>query len=392
MSANGSAARATCHVLAGLRVVDLGIITAGASTSAMLADLGAEVIKVEGPAYTDPFRKWFGEANTPNWWNESPQFIATNRNKKGICLDLKSPRGRELFLSLVADSDIVVENFRAGVLARLGIDYPVLAAANPRVILASISSQGATGPSAANVSFGSTLEASSGMSYLMRYPGGTPHITGRALNYPDQVVSLFAVGAILAAVVKRERTGDGAHLDLSQRELTTFLIGEATLHDSAGGGAAAGADEAGPFEGIFAAADGRGIAVTIPVHAAGTVSSFLSRQGARSSLAEWIAATSAAEVVARLRALGVAAEVIVTGKTAHDDALLPRNAFGKDRNGVSVKGFPIRMNGTDIGPATPAPALGEHNREVALERLGLAAAEYAALESAGIFATRPAKA
>jgi crotonobetainyl-CoA:carnitine CoA-transferase CaiB-like acyl-CoA transferase len=381
-------------VLAGLRVLDLGIITAGASTSAMLADLGAEVIKIEGPTYVDPFRNWFGEANTPNWWNESPQFIATNRNKRGICLDLKSARGRELFLALVADSDIIVENFRAGVLARLDIAYDAMAAVNKRIIVASISSQGANGPGAHNVSFGSTLEASSGMSWLTRYTGGRPHISGRALNYPDQVVSLFAAGAILAAVIHRNRTGEGAHLDLSQRELTSFLVGEAILGYDASASATAPSNpvESGiDYQGIFTAADDSHVAVTIPAHAAQRVSALLDNAPEKPALDEWIRARPVSQIVAELRALGVAAEAIVSGKDRGESALPTRNAFAFDLNGISVKGLPIRMGNDDVGRLSPAPALGQHNREIALERLGLSPDEYAALVEAGIFASRPAK-
>src|SRR5689334_9621182 len=100
--------------LRGVRVLDLGIVTAGASTSAILADLGAEVIKVEGPSYTDPFREWTGIVEGTEWWNDSPQFQATNRNKRSVCLELKSPRGRELLLRLAAGCDVVLENFRVG--------------------------------------------------------------------------------------------------------------------------------------------------------------------------------------------------------------------------------------------------------------------------------------
>ena len=105
--------------LAGCRVVDLGIITAGASTSAMLADLGADVIKVEASAYIDPFRMWDKGLGAEDWWNKSRFFDFTNRNKRGLALDLKKPKGKELFLDLVANADVIVENFRRGVLERL---------------------------------------------------------------------------------------------------------------------------------------------------------------------------------------------------------------------------------------------------------------------------------
>lgn len=376
------------ELLKTLRVVDLGIITAGASTSAMLADLGADVIKIEGPSYFDPFRNWFGEANTPNWWNESPQFLATNRNKKSICLDLKSPRGHELFMKLVEGADIVIENFRAGVLARLGIDYDTLAGANPSIILASISSQGATGPSAHAVSFGSTLEASSGMSYLTRYTDGAPQISGRALNYPDQVVSLFALGAILAAVAQRKRTGKGAYLDLSQRELTTFLVGEATLGRN-GAAAPSTPIEAGTDpQGIFTASDGRRIAVTVPRRLAYAVMAKIA--SSHPSIAAWVAARTADDALAHLRAMGAAAEPVASGKDRGSDALCAGNAFAKDGNGRSVKGLPIRIGGQDLEAPSPAPSLGEHNKAVA-EALGVDDTEYAALVASKVFATRPDK-
>jgi benzylsuccinate CoA-transferase BbsF subunit len=377
------------EILKAVRVLDLGIITAGASTSAMLADLGADVIKIEGPSYFDPFRNWFGEANTPNWWNESPQFLATNRNKKSLCLDLKSPRGHELFMSLVKDADIVVENFRAGVLARLGIEYETLARANPSIILASISSQGATGPSAHAVSFGSTLEASSGMSYLTRYTDGAPQISGRALNYPDQVVSLFALGAILAAVAHRKRTGKGAYLDLSQRELTTFLVGEATLWRDGSAEPSNPIETGNDPQGIFAASDGRRIAVTVPRRIAGTVMAKI--DSSHSSIAAWMAARTSQEALSQLRAMGAAAEPVASGKDRGSDALAVGNAFAKDANGRSVKGLPIRIGGRDLPPPSPAPSLGEHNKPVA-EALGVGDTEYAALVAANVFATRPDKA
>jgi benzylsuccinate CoA-transferase BbsF subunit len=377
------------EVLKSLRVLDLGIITAGASTSAMLADLGADVVKIEGPSYFDPFRNWFGEANTPNWWNESPQFLATNRNKKSICLDLKSPRGHELFLALVKEADIVVENFRAGVLTRLGIDYDVLARANPAIILASISSQGATGPSAHAVSFGSTLEASSGMSYLTRYTDGAPQISGRALNYPDQVVALFAVGAILAAIARRRRTGKGAYLDLSQRELTTFLVGEATLCRYGSATPPNPIETCNDPQGLFATSDGRRIAVTIPRRVVDALTAKIA--SSYSSIDAWVAARTSAEALAELRAMGAAAEPIASGKDRGSDALAAGNAFAKDGNGRSVKGLPIRIGGHDLAPPSPAPSLGEHNRSVA-EALGVGEEEYAALVAANVFATRPDKA
>ena len=201
--------------LAGFRVLDLGIITAGAGVSALLADMGAEVLKIEADSYPDPFRAWAGDA-------VSPFFKGNNRNKKGIALDLKSEAGKASFLELVKTADVVVENFRRGVLDRLGFEYETLRHVNPDIILASISGQGLTGPGSGNSSYGSTLEASSGFSASVCYEGGAPYITGRNVNYPDQTVVIYAASVIAAAL---SQTNRGMNLDICQRDVAVFLSG-----------------------------------------------------------------------------------------------------------------------------------------------------------------------
>jgi crotonobetainyl-CoA:carnitine CoA-transferase CaiB-like acyl-CoA transferase len=386
----------TYTALQGVRVLDLGIITAGASTSAILADLGAEVIKVEGPSYTDPFREWTGINEKSEWWNESPQFQATNRNKNSVCLDLKSDAGRALFMKLVARSDLVLENFRSGVLARLKIDFERLIEVNPKIILASISSQGQTGPEGAKSSFGSTLEASSGMSMLMRYVDGRPQITGKGLNYPDQVASLFSASAILAALVERKRTGKGIALDLSQRELTSFLIGEALVAASA-----TPAPQPHPtgapahLEGVFEAGDGQWIAVTMMQARKEIVQPLegFAEPLTQAGLARWIAARSAGDAARDLRAAGAACEVVWTARNFDDPAPIPlRTAFAIDTEGRQVKGLPVRLDGQNFGAYKAAPKLGRDNESVAREIMALSADEYAQYVASGIFSDRPDKA
>jgi crotonobetainyl-CoA:carnitine CoA-transferase CaiB-like acyl-CoA transferase len=209
--------------LAGIRVLDLGMITAGASSSALLADFGADVMKVESGSAIDLFRTWDGREGGTGWWNRSRFFRFTNRNKRGLGLDLKSADGRALFLRLVARSDVVLENFRRGVLERLNLTFADLLQANPRIILASITSQGEAGPDRTAPSYGSTLDATSGLSSISGTPDGMPVISGVALNYPDQIVSIFAAGMVVAAVLERNRTGQGVQLDIPQRELASFL-------------------------------------------------------------------------------------------------------------------------------------------------------------------------
>ena len=118
----------TARPLAGLRVLDFGLLTAGANTSAMLADLGADVLKIESGAYLDPFRVVGKMDNDEGWWNRSPQFRFTNRNKRGLAIDLKHKDGQRLIRELAAHCDVVVENFRRGVLDRAGLGYKDLSA------------------------------------------------------------------------------------------------------------------------------------------------------------------------------------------------------------------------------------------------------------------------
>ena len=222
------------QALKGIRVADLTIITAGACATQMLADLGAEVIKVESGIYPDPFRYWAGPTGAdgeapPDPWNWAPTFNMVNRNKQGVCLDLKHPRGRETFLKLVEVSDIVTENFRQGVMERLGIGYETLHEVNPKIIMLSLGSQGSTGPESRYGSYGSTLDALSGLMGITGYTGSHPIWSSGEVNYPDQVASIFGAGILLAAIRHRNRTGQGTYIDLSQREMMTTMIGEHIL-------------------------------------------------------------------------------------------------------------------------------------------------------------------
>ena len=380
--------------LDGLRVVDLGIITAGASTSAILADLGAEVIKVEGPGYIDPFRRWAGSGDEEGWWDQSPYYRFTNRNKRSLCVDLKSDEGRRLLLDLVAISDVVVENFRVGALDRLGLGFSTLVEANPSIVLASISSQGTTGPGFDAVSFGSTLEASSGMASLIGYPGGAPQISGQALNYPDQVASLFAAGLIVAAIIEVRATGRAAHIDFSQREIASFLLGEhivAAAHRATGVQAQTGAPSA--CQGVYRAGDGRWVAVTIqdnvthlPVRSSGGSAGF-----DQASIAAWIGTCNADEVVTQFRRAGALAEIV--RDVAHLlDAGGPADAgiaIVKDPDGFPVKGLPWTTNDQPLEVYCAAPALGADNRAVVVDLLHRDEATYATLVASGVLADRP---
>jgi crotonobetainyl-CoA:carnitine CoA-transferase CaiB-like acyl-CoA transferase len=391
--------------LSGIRVIDLGILTAGASTSAILADLGADVIKVESPTYLDPFRGTPGTSRAEGWWNNSDAFKSTNRNKRGICLDLKSARGREIFLELAARSDVVIENFRRGVMQRLGLGYDALRSANGGIILASVSSQGENGPDAGNISFGSTLEATSGLAALTAYEDCVPLVTGMDLNYPDQVGSVFAAAAIVASLHAAKRSGAGVHLDISQRELTTYLLGEAIMATTHEGAAARG--NASPeylLQDTFATKDGwiaislkdehdvmRALTLAAPAMAGANSRDVAASKGA---LSAWTSTGTSHDVCDRLNASGLAAAVVRDGQEAWTYA--QKSAGGaiqplaRSPSGDIVKGFPMHLPQRPIAVTFAAPNLGQHTDEVLRDILGLAPAEIEQLARDNVIGTRPA--
>ncbi|MBE2278221.1 MAG: CoA transferase [Rhodobacteraceae bacterium] len=365
----------TTKPLAGIRVLDLGIITAGAATSAMLADLGAEVLKIESPTYADPFRVWVPRRDEDQG-KLSPHFRATNRGKRSVAINVKTPEGRACLLRLAARCDVVVENFRRGVMAKLGIGFAELSAANPRIILASISSQGETGPDADYVSYGSTLESMAGMAWLTGYPGEDPMVSGVDLNYPDQVVAIFATGAICTALLARE-TGP-VHLDLSQRELTSFLISdafEAPLPDNPRIG---NADPAWWFQDALQAQDGRWIALSV---SEGQQADLRALTGAAEPEA-WVSSLPAEKVVRQLGARGIAAAICLPG-----EAVLAagdwHSALSFASDGLPLKGTPFTIEGAP--PAhTEIGSFGCETAAVLRDYVGYSDKEIAALAEAGV--------
>ena len=351
------------------RVLDLGIITAGAATSALLADLGAEVIKIESPTYRDPFRLW-NTTPLPGEQSDLPPFFRmTNRSKLSASIDLKQPAGREAFLRLVAKSDIVVENFRRGVMERLGLGFGALRAANPDIILASISSQGEDGPDAGYASFGSTLEAMAGMAWLTGYRGGPPVVSGIEINYPDQVVAIFAASMIVTAWLARQNGAGGTHLDLSQRELTSFLCGEAFI--AQGTGPRLGNSMPGiPVQDCFHAKDGVWIAVTVEneqlaaLHALAPAAS--DDEAMRlAALSDWVASRTAAESVAMLKARGIPAAPVLDGAgVLKEEGHAWTSALQRMPDGDLVKGFPFQNESAPCTLGPPATALGAHTADI----------------------------
>lgn len=204
--------RETPGPLAGVRVLELGVLIAGPFAGRLLADFGAEVIKVEAPGKGDPMRQW-GVARhegTPLWWP------VQSRNKKLITLDLRQPRGQELLRQLVGKVDVLLENFKPGTLESWGLAPERLLELNPELIVARVSGYGQTGPYAGRAGFAVTGEAMGGLRYINGYPGEIPPRMGVSLG--DSLAALFAFQGVLLALYRREQGGGGQVVDASIME------------------------------------------------------------------------------------------------------------------------------------------------------------------------------
>lgn len=195
--------------LAGIRVLDLSRILSGPMATMVLADLGADVVKVEDTKDGDDTRQW----GPPFQGDQAAYFLSANRNKRGVSVDLKTDQGRDFVLRLADLADVVVENFRPGAADRLGLGYRDLSARNPRLVYASISGYGQTGPWATRPGYDAIAQAQSGMMSITGEPGGPPMRPGVATA--DIGAGMWATIGILAALFARQSTGRGQHVDVS---------------------------------------------------------------------------------------------------------------------------------------------------------------------------------
>ena len=205
--------------LAGIRVIDLTRMAAGPFCTEMLSDLGADVIKIEEPPIGDPTRR-----NVPMVDGLSSYFLSFNRGKRSVGLDLKSPGGRDAVLALIADADVLVENYRPGVMQRLGLDYEAVRAINDRIVFASISGFGQTGPLRLKTSFDLVNQAMAGMLSVTGEIGRDPVRLG--LPVGDLAGGQYTALGIVAALAQRQRTGRGAYIDVSLHDVLITLLGE----------------------------------------------------------------------------------------------------------------------------------------------------------------------
>ncbi len=219
--------------LDGIRVIEVGTLISGPFAGRLLGDMGAEVIKIEPPGSPDPLRTW-GQAEL-----DGHHFFWTvhARNKKAATLNLREAEGRELFLDLVAQSDVIVENFRPGTLEKWNLGYDVLHERNRGIILVRVSGYGQTGPEAHKAGYASVAEAASGLRYMNGFPGGPP--PRLALSLGDTLAGMFAAQGALAALYRRTVTGEGQVVDAALTE-SCLAVQESTIPDYDVGGVVRG--------------------------------------------------------------------------------------------------------------------------------------------------------
>ena len=205
--------------LDGVRVIELGHMIAGPYSGQVFADFGADVVKVEPPGKGDPMRVW-GRGDYPLWWT------ICARNKRCITVNLRDAEGQEIIKKLVAQADVVIENFRPGTLEKWGLGFEDLKAVNPKIILVRVSGYGQTGPYAQRAGYAAIGEAMGGMRYLSGYPDRRPSRTGLSLG--DTITALYATIGALAALQHRDKTGEGQIVDCALYESVLATM-EATV-------------------------------------------------------------------------------------------------------------------------------------------------------------------
>ncbi|MFC1437221.1 CoA transferase [Streptacidiphilus sp. N1-10] len=385
--------------LEGLRVIDLTTFLSGPSATQLLGDLGADIIKVES-LDGDSSRAIVG----PTVEGESAYFLANNRNKRGIAVDLKTPRGLDVLMRLIAGADIVIENFRPGVTARLGLDPETVTAKHPALIWASISGFGQEGPLRDRPAYDMVVQALGGVMSLNGHPGAPAARLG--IPAGDVVAGLYAVIGVLSAVQARHETGRGRIVDVSmlrgQLAMLSYQALYTYLRGVAPGPQGAGHDSIATYR-SFKGGDGRELVVTANtprmweglcrvlgvdelvgdqrfVDAASRLRNkealwaILEARFAERPAAEWVELLAAASVpVAPVRNV---LEALADARAAGDGSLV---VVQKDGTAFENVATPIRfVNTAEVEPSYP-PTLGEDTVRILVDELGLPESEVAAL-------------
>jgi formyl-CoA transferase len=399
-----------------LRVLDLTRVLAGPWCTQLLADLGADVIKVERPGSGDDTRAWgppYLKDAQGRDTTEAAYYLSANRGKRSVTVDIGKAEGQEIVRRLAAASDVVIENYKVGQLARYGLDYARLAAENPRLVYCSITGFGQDGPYKDRAGYDFIIQAMGGFMSITGErddrPGGGPQKAGVAVS--DLMTGMYSAVAILAALAQRERTGAGQYIDMALFDTMVAMLANMNMNYLTTGKAPGRAGNAHqnivPYQ-VFAAADGH---VVIAVGNDGQYARFCEIAGRPDLAADPRFTANAGRVrhravlvplleaivrekpaafwTEKLEAAGVPCGPINTIAQAFADPQAAARGIRVDlphptAGTVPVVGMPIRMSASSARYERPPPLLGEHTDEVLREVAGLDGAEIAALRSRGV--------
>jgi crotonobetainyl-CoA:carnitine CoA-transferase CaiB-like acyl-CoA transferase len=389
--------------LTGITVLDLTRVLSGPYCTMLLADMGARVIKIEHPQRGDDTRAW----GPPFINGESTYFLSVNRNKESVTLDFKHPGGRRVLDALVARADVFVENFRPGTLARMGLDYAALEPRLPRLVYASLSGYGQTGPRASEPGYDAVLQGEGGLMSFTGAADGPPYRLGVAVA--DIVTGMFAANGILLALLARQATGRGQHVDVAMLDsvaaLLTYQAGIVFATGQAPGRMGNRHPSIAPYD-SYETKDGpivlavgndeqwqrfcRVARLETPV----VDPRFTTNEGRvrhHTALDEILTPVlrdrTRAEWTSALVGAGVpCGPVRSVDEVLADPQLVARHMIEQRPHAtagtVSLLGVPIKLSATPGAVRTAPPALGQHTRPV-LEEIGMSSHDIAALRSGG---------
>ena len=392
--------------LDGLLVVDFTRVVAGPACTQMLADFGAEVIKIENPDGGDDTRSY----EHADLAGESAAFVSLNRNKRGIALDFTKPEARDIARELIARADVVVENFSAGVMKKYGLDYASVAPTNPRLVYCSISAYGRQGPFASRPGFDPITQAESGFMSLNGFPDGPPVRTGPPAI--DMVTGMSACNAILVALYARDRLGRGQHVEVALFDMAvamTGFYGMAYLMTGVNPSRQGNSPNGSPSVGVYDACDApfyiacandrlyRRLVLEVldrPDLATGEFADRRSRSANKEKLRAILTDIFARDLrenwVARMKAANIPVGYLRTVEEAfnspevrerHRVNQIPHPTAGSVPNIES----PLRLDLTPVADPVAAPLLGEHTTQVLRKTLGYDDGRIAMLADTAVF-------
>lgn len=388
--------------LEGCRVIDLTRILSGPYATMLLADLGAEVIKIERPGLGDDTRSW----GPPFWGQLSTYFAAVNRGKQSVALDFATEEGRVLLQSLIAGADVVVENFRPGVTRRLGLDYQTLVSDNPRLIYASINGFGSTGPKAQEAGTEVIVEAETGLMAMMGTADGPPVRFGVAMV--DIATGINMISGVLAAMLQRERTGAGRYVEFplyatAMSCIATVIASASVDPESQRGRWGSGHPSIVPYS-AFLAADGHVVLGAINEDMWDRLCSALNlcdlaadertrdnqarvrhRDFVEKGIGRAVSGLTMAEVTGRLGAHGVLVAAVKPASEAMQDPQVRHLGLVDEIDGINFIRSPLaQFNQSSLARA---PNLGQDTAAVLRKHSGIADEEIDRLRARGVVAT-----